>query len=298
MNHPWNKAARLRTLPLGIACVALGSFLALYKGHFDPLICFLTAFTILALQILSNFSNDYGDSIHGADNHLRVGPSRTVQTGAISKSQMKSALYITGLVCLISGLTLLYVADLPKSVLIGFLLLGILAIIASLNYTVGSKPYGYSGLGDLFVLIFFGWIGIMGSFYLQTKVFDWQILLPATSCGLFAVAVLNINNIRDIVSDTQAGKRSIPVRIGKDKAVIYHCLLLIIGFLCSLFYVKLNFEHNIQLLFLIIVPLLLINASAIYTKQSHELDPYLKQMALTTLLFVVSFGAGLLLSIK
>lgn len=297
MSHPWIKAARLRTLPLGVACVALGSFLSLYKGQFDPLICFLTTFTILALQVLSNFSNDYGDSVHGADNDLRVGPSRTVQSGAISKSQMKTALYVTGFVCLISGLALLYAAHLPLSILIGFLILGLFAIIASLNYTVGSKPYGYSGLGDLFVLIFFGWIGITGSFYLQTKIFDWQMLLPATTCGLFAVAVLNINNIRDIISDTKAGKRSIPVRIGRDRAIIYHWLLLLIGFLCSLIYVILNFEHSIQLLFLIIVPLLLINASAIYTKQAHELDPYLKQMALTTLLFVMSFGAGLLLSL-
>jgi 1,4-dihydroxy-2-naphthoate octaprenyltransferase len=193
---------------------------------------------------------------------------------------------------------LLYEAlkDASRQTVVLFIGLGILSIIAAITYTTGKKPYGYIGLGDVSVLIFFGWVGVLGTFYLHTGQFHWLTLLPANSCGLFAVAVLNINNIRDIESDQKAGKLSIPVRIGKQKAVLYHWILLGLGVTCAVWYVILTYSHMFQFLFLLSVPLLLKNAAGVWRKhKAAELDPYLKQMALTTLFFILTFGLGQLI---
>jgi 1,4-dihydroxy-2-naphthoate octaprenyltransferase len=174
-----------------------------------------------------------------------------------------------------------------------FLILGILAIVASITYTAGSNPYGYIGLGDISVLIFFGWVAVLGTFYLHTQFIDWWIILPASSCGFFATAVLNLNNIRDIESDKLAGKNSLPVRMGKSSAIKYHWFLLIAGIVSAVAYVGFNFQNASQFLFLIVLPLLFVNGKAVYEKtEASQLDPYLKQMALTTLLFVITFGIG------
>jgi 1,4-dihydroxy-2-naphthoate octaprenyltransferase len=171
-----------------------------------------------------------------------------------------------------------------------------LSIAAAVAYTVGKKPYGYMGLGDISVLIFFGLVGVMGSYYLFTKKISGLEILPALSCGLFSIAVLNINNIRDIDSDRKAGKFSIPVRVGRDKAIVYHWFLLITGLLCAVIYSALSFTSLWQLLFVLSVPLFIKNGVTVSRKPSHELDPYLKQMALSTLLFVVLFGVGLIMA--
>jgi 1,4-dihydroxy-2-naphthoate octaprenyltransferase len=178
----------------------------------------------------------------------------------------------------------------------GFFLLGILSIIAAIKYTAGSKPYGYAGLGDISVFIFFGWIGVMGTYYLQTQSITPSLFLPATTCGLFSVAVLNINNIRDIESDKIAGKKSIPVRIGRRRARVYHWCLLVGGLICTLIYTFINFHSYFQFLFLLTLPFLIKNGIMISTlNNSAELNPYLKQMAISTLLFVITFGVGLIL---
>ena len=293
MIKAWLSAFRLRTLPLALASIAMGSFLAASIGEMRWNIFLLSALTTIFLQILSNLANDYGDSVHGADSVDRKGPKRAVQTGAISRADMYKAMIVFSILSLISGLWLLYTAVDSWQIFAFFLGLGILSIIASITYTAGSIPYGYRGLGDISVLMFFGWVAVMGTYYLHTHTIDWWALLPATSCGLFATAVLNINNIRDIDSDKKAGKISIPVRIGKANAVKYHWALLTIGFLCSLVYVWHFYQNVSQLLFLLVLPLLFINAKAVYQKdEPSELDPYLKQMALTTLIFVLSFGVG------
>jgi 1,4-dihydroxy-2-naphthoate polyprenyltransferase len=172
--------------------------------------------------------------------------------------------------------------------------LGLLSIAAAIGYTVGKKPYGYIGLGDISVLIFFGLVGVMGSYYLFTHSVTWMEILPAISCGVFSIAVLNINNIRDIESDRSAGKLSIPVRIGKPKAVTYHWILLIIGLASAIVYTLLQYQSPLQFLFLITVPLFIKNGLSVQKLPSTELDPFLKQMALTTLLFVLLFGLGLI----
>jgi 1,4-dihydroxy-2-naphthoate octaprenyltransferase len=174
--------------------------------------------------------------------------------------------------------------------------LGVLSILAAIAYTVGKKPYGYAGLGDLSVLIFFGLVGVMGSLYLFTRHVSWNEIFPALSCGLFSIAVLNINNIRDMESDRMAGKFSIPVRVGKKNAVIYHWFLLAGGFTAALVYTSLMYHSNFQFLFLLALPLFVNNGLAVSRKPSVELDPYLKQMALSTMLFVILFGIGFLIA--
>ena len=293
----WIIASRPRTLPLSLACIGMGTFLAASYGYFDGLIFSFCILTTILLQVLSNLSNDYGDSIHGADSIDRKGPSRSVQSGAISVSAMRNGIKVMAVLALISGLTLIWLAFQDNlRLLITFLVIGVLAIIAAVTYTAGKKPYGYAGLGDISVLLFFGLIGVVGTYFLYTKSLNWPIFLPALSCGLFSVAVLNVNNIRDIESDRLAGKKSIPVRIGRQKAVFYHWLLLLMGFISALLFVAVNYQSMTQLLFLLSLPLILINGKAVSSKkEASELDPYLKQMAITTLIFVLTFGIGLLI---
>ncbi|MGB3589852.1 MAG: 1,4-dihydroxy-2-naphthoate polyprenyltransferase [Tunicatimonas sp.] len=293
----WIEAARPRTLPLALASIGMGAFLAASAGHFRWEVLVLTVLTTIFLQVLSNFANDYGDSIHGADGSGREGPQRAVQSGAISPAAMRRAMSIFALLSFVSGVALLLISIRWNTlVLIIFLLLGLLAIAAAITYTAGRKPYGYAGLGDISVLIFFGLVGVMGSFYLHATFFDSLTILPALSCGLLSVAVLNVNNIRDIKTDSLAGKRSIPVRLGRNRAVVYHWLLLSLGILCSVVYVLLSYNTAYQWIFLLSVPLLVKNGIAVQTKtKAAELDPYLKQLALSTLIYVLTFGIGHLL---
>jgi 1,4-dihydroxy-2-naphthoate octaprenyltransferase len=292
----WITAFRLRTLPLALACIGMGGFLAASEQAFRWDIFLLCAFTTIFLQILSNLANDYGDSVHGADHSGRKGPSRAVQTGAISREKMRRALVVFVALCLASGLWLLWVSlGINWNSFLFFFALGILSIAAAVAYTVGSKPYGYAGLGDFSVLIFFGVVGVMGSTYLFTQQVVLLQLLPAVSCGFFSMGVLNINNIRDMESDRKAGKYSIPVRIGRRSAVIYHWFLILGGISSALIYTLLAYRSPWQLLFLISLPLFLRIGFAVQHRPAEELDPYLKRMAITTLLFVVMFGLGLIL---
>lgn len=297
--NAWISAARPRTLPLALSSILMGNFLAAATHSFSWPICLLTFLTTILLQILSNLANDYGDAVNGKDTDARIGPARAVQSGAISAVAMRRAVGFFSILSLVSGLSLLYVAldTANLQIFLSFLGLGILAIIAAITYTAGKKPYGYAGLGDLSVLIFFGWVGVLGSYYLQTQQINWALLLPASSCGLFAVGVLNLNNMRDIDSDALTGKRSIPVRLGRKKAVVYHWSLLILGMICSVFYLFLFRNSPSQWLFLFSFPLFIRNGLVVSNnKNPRDLDPYLKQMALSTLLFVVLFGIGFLLA--
>ncbi len=211
--------------------------------------------------------------------------------------QMKIAVTLLGVLSFVSGVSLLWVSlEWNQNEFFVFLGLGLLCILAAIAYTVGKKPYGYLGLGDLSVLIFFGLVGVLGSNYLIAKQFEWLNILPAITCGLFSVAVLNINNIRDIESDKSAGKYSVPVRIGKQKAALYHSYLLIIGTVTSLLYIILNYQSAWQFLFLVTFPVLVKIMMAVKNEPSEKLDPWLKRMALTTLAFVILFGVGLLVA--
>lgn len=295
MIKSWIEAARLRTLPLALSSILMGCFLAAAHQEFSWKIAVLAVLTTIFLQVLSNFANDYGDAVNGKDTDARQGPQRAVQSGAITANAMRTAMIIFAGLSLVSGVGLLYEAlkEATWHTFAAFLGLGILAIIAAITYTAGKRPYGYVGLGDISVLIFFGWVGVLGVYYLHTKSLDWSILLPATSCGLFAVGVLNINNIRDIESDTLTGKRSIPVRIGREKAVIYHWVILSFAMIFSVLYLILRSDSLGQWLLVLSFPLFIKNGLAVSRLTNpRELDPYLKQMALSTLLFVILFGVG------
>jgi 1,4-dihydroxy-2-naphthoate polyprenyltransferase len=293
----WISAFRLRTLPLALSCIGMGGFLAAGAGKFNSGIFVLCCLTTVFLQILSNLANDYGDSIHGADHAGRSGPQRAVQSGVITSDQMKKAVVLLVALCLVSGSSLLVVAfGWNVHAILFFFGLGVLSILAAIAYTVGKRPYGYIGLGDFSVLIFFGLVGVMGSLYLFTRSVSWIEMFPALSCGFFSIGVLNINNIRDIESDRSAGKYSIPVRIGRDNAIVYHWVLLISGLTAAIIYTLLNFKSPIQFLFLLTFPLFLRNGLAVTRKPSVELDPFLKQMALSTMLFVILFGIGFLVA--
>ena len=289
----WISAFRLRTLPLALSCIGMGGFLAAAEGKFDSLIFILCCLTTILLQVLSNLANDYGDSINGADHSGRKGPQRAVQSGTISSAQMRNAVVFFSVLCLASGSALLLVTFGPDwSSILFFFALGLMCIAAAIAYTVGNKPYGYIGLGDLSVLIFFGLVGVMGSLYLFTRQIEWITILPALSCGLFSIAVLNINNIRDIASDKAAGKFSIPVRLGKKNAARYHWVLLAMALVAALSYSIINYRSPFQFLFLLTTPVFFQIGLSVSKKPSEELDPYLKRMALGTLMFVILFGVG------
>lgn len=290
----WLHAVRLRTLPLALASIFAGSFLAAWKESFRWEILLLASLTTIFLQILSNLSNDYGDTVHGADSDDRQGPVRAVQSGLISLPEMKRAMYLFGIFSLVSGLLLLYFAVQDWKLFGIFLGLGLAAIWAAISYTSGSNPYGYAGLGDISVFLFFGLLGVLGTFFLHTLSFEPITLWIGVSLGLFSTAVLNINNIRDIESDKKAGKKSIPVRIGRKAAVQYNWALLAGGYFCLIGF-AVSSGHLFSLLAVIVWPLMVkVGYGVQQAKSSAETDPFLKKMAMSTLLWVILFGVGLL----
>lgn len=288
----WLHAIRLRTLPLALSSILMGSILAAYQDRFRLDVFVLAAITTIFLQILSNLANDYGDSIHGADSQDREGPIRAVQSGVISLASMKKAMILFAFFSLVSGLSLLYISLDDWLLFLIFLGLGVLAIVAAITYTSGAKPYGYAGLGDISVFIFFGLLGVSGTYFLHTLNFDWVNLLPAISLGLFSAAVLNINNIRDITSDTKAGKKSIPVRIGRSAAIAYNWCLILGGNLGIIIFASLESTWW-ALSPLLVLPLMLkVGFGVSKGQNSSMIDPFLKKMAISTLLWVIVFGLG------
>lgn len=222
----WLDAARPKTLPLALVSILTGSVLAYSTHQFSPLVALLAFLTATLLQILSNLANDYGDAVKGTDNENRLGPVRAIQSGAVTQQDMKRAMVINIVLTMVSGLVLVMYALESLQSILAFIGLGVLAIIAAIAYTVGNKPYGYVGLGDISVFIFFGLLGVAGTYFLHTGIVAPQLILPAVGCGLLAVAVLNINNMRDIENDEVCGKRTVAVRLGQKRAKQYHFILL------------------------------------------------------------------------
>lgn len=222
----WFDAARPKTLPLALVSIFTGSALAFSSGHFSLPIALLALLTATLLQILSNLANDYGDAVKGTDNEKRLGPMRAIQSGEVSLADMKRAIVINIALTIIAGLALVFYALDSLESILAFIGLGVLAMMAAIAYTVGNKPYGYVGLGDLSVFLFFGLLGVSGTYFLHTGHIEWSLFLPSLGCGLMAVAVLNVNNMRDIENDAECGKRTVPVRLGQQRAKTYHFLLL------------------------------------------------------------------------
>jgi len=289
----WIKAARLRTLPLALASVAMGGLVAATHSEFNLKAVVMTAITALFLQILSNLANDLGDSRKGVDNEKRVGPRRTVQSGEISPASMKKAIVLVAFLALISGLLLIFwAASISVKTSAIFVLLGLGAIVAAIKYTVGKNPYGYVGLGDLFVFLFFGLLGVAGTWFLATQSWNWIILLPSAAMGLFSAGVLNLNNMRDIENDKRNGKNTLAVKLGLEKAFIYHCLLVLLPFvLLSVFVLLIKADARV-FLFVITLPLFLVDLVRINNSfGGASLDPFLRKLALKTLLLTIVFGA-------
>lgn len=222
----WFDAARPKTLPLALVSIFTGSALAFSSGHFSLPIALLALLTATLLQILSNLANDYGDAVKGTDNEKRLGPMRAIQSGEVSLADMKRAIFINIALTIVAGLALVFYALDSLESILAFIGLGVLAMMAAIAYTVGNKPYGYVGLGDLSVFLFFGLLGVSGTYFLHTGHIEWSLFLPSLGCGLMAVAVLNVNNMRDIENDAECGKRTVPVRLGQQRAKTYHFLLL------------------------------------------------------------------------
>jgi len=284
----WIQAMRLRTLPLAASCILAGAAAAQTQGEINGLVLTLTLATTFLLQILSNLANDYGDYSHGVDNEQRVGPTRAMQSGAISQAQMKRALVLTTLITLLSGLSLLWIVFSPKAQFIQallMLLLGVAAIAAAIKYTVGSNPYGYRGLGDLFVFLFFGPVGVMGTSYLLSGELVAEHLLLAITTGFYSTAVLNLNNLRDHVNDAASGKQTLVVKMGFRNGKVYQTILILTGSLSLCCWIFLNAQSTFAW-----IPVFAALGQCVLlltvwkTRQPALLDPLLKKVAILSLL--------------
>jgi len=297
----WVSAARLRTLPLSVSGIIVGSACAYPYFSANPSFLSIFSFAILTtllLQILSNFANDYGDGVKGTDNETRIGPQRALQSGLITPKQMKQGVIITSLLSLISALILIYISFGKDNFFTSlfFFVLGISCVAAAIKYTVGSGAYGYKGLGDLFVFIFFGLVSVIGCFYLYGMNFDFWIILPAIAIGNLSIAVLNINNMRDLESDKLVGKNTLAVKLGRERAKQYHYFIVLFALAAIVIY-GLHANLDIYKYFFIIayIPLLKHLVFVKKNTEPRELDSQMKIVALSTFLLSVLFSIALVL---
>lgn len=289
----WIAAARPRTLPLAAGAIILGSFVPIVYESFSLPVFVLTLLTAFGLQILSNFANDYGDFKKGTDNEQRIGPQRAMQSGAINEKQMKRALLFLVLFCLVSGISLLITAFgtanlLPVLAMLG---LGLVSIWAAITYTVGKNAYGYSGLGDVSVILFFGLAGVMGTSFLYLHYLEPLLLLPALSYGLLSAGVLNINNMRDAVPDKAAGKITLAVKLGPERALRYHLALIITATKAMIVFVAFTAKSPATYFSLLALVPVLINTVLVAraVKNKTPLNPLLKWLAISSLVNAVFF---------
>lgn len=284
--QPWIQAARLRTLPLSISGILVGSAYAYYQHSFDWIIFVLALCTTLSFQILSNFANDYGDGIKGTDAN-RIGEKRLVASGEITSAQMKKAIIINSVIAFVLAVALIYFAFGQQNFVYSFtfLVLGMASIAAAIKYTVGNNAYGYSGFGDVFVFIFFGLVAVIGSNFLYSQHIDIKLFLPATAIGMLSTAVLNLNNMRDIENDRIANKNTLVVKFGLKWAKKYQHFLIIVPFLC-LFVFSIGVKTKIFLSFFVFIFFLMHLEKVRKSTSAVDFDPELKKVALGT--FVLS----------
>ena len=295
----WIKAARLRTLPLAVSGILMGAALSYFDGGFNPTVTDLAIVTALFIQVFSNFANDFGDFQKGTDNQHRVGPQRTIQSGEISPKQMKWGMVVLIAFSLATGIWLVAegTKGLDLTTFLLFLAFGIVALIAAYRYTAGSNPYGYAGLGDVAVFLFFGILPVIGTYFLNAHQINPEVFLPAISIGLFSAGVLNVNNMRDIENDRNSGKKSMAVRMGYNNSKRYHTALISIGWIAALLFTTLRFQSVYQVLFLLTMPLFIRDLVKINNIQEpRQLDPFLKKLSIDTLLFTILFGLGIILA--
>ncbi len=296
MRH-WIEAARVRTLPLSVSGIIVGSFYAMSQAMFNWNIVLFALTTTLGLQILSNFANDYGDGIKGTDNEDRVGPMRGLQSGLITPRQMMRAMIITSILTFISALLLIYFSFKEDYLIysLTFFFLGIIAIASAIRYTIGNTAYGYRGYGDIFVFVFFGLVSTLGIYFMFAKELDYVLLLAATAIGFLSVGVLNLNNMRDEISDRKAKKNTLVVKMGGAKAKVYHYFLVIGAMvLIVIFAILKQFQFDQYLFLLAYIPLILHVKRVSENKDPRLLDPELKKLAISTFLLSVLLALGLI----
>lgn len=298
----WIKAARLRTLPLSISGIIVGTACAYKEYHIQNnfwIIFGLCLLTTLFFQVLSNYANDYGDAIKGTDNENRVGPKRAIQSGEISVDKMKKAIVITAALSLLSSIAVIFVSFGSDNFLqaLVYFALAVACIGAAIKYTIGSSAYGYRGLGDVFVFIFFGLVSTLGAFYLYGHTFHIYILFPAIAIGLLSTAVLNMNNMRDIHNDGVMGKNTLVVKMGYEKAKVYHyALILGAVVLFNTFAMSKEFT-GVSWFFIIGYFPLLKNLNVVNKIQDpRALDPELKRISLTTFLISLLFSIAIIIN--
>ncbi len=294
----WISAMRLRTLPLSVSGIILASCLAEYNGFFKWDIFILAILTTLSFQILSNLANDYGDGVKGTDNSNRIGPERAIQSGKITPESMFNAIKISVLISIVLSLTLIFCAFNVYHffLTLTFFILGVISIIAAMKYTVGKNAYGYRGLGDLFVFVFFGMVSIIGCYVLYSKQIDHVVFLPACTIGLLSTAVLNLNNMRDVESDKKSQKITLAVKLGKTYMKVYHFFLVGSAILLSALFGLLYYTSLYNLIFMVTyIPLIIHLVKVKKTTELRLLDPELKKLALTTFLLAILMGIGHLL---
>ncbi len=294
----WLSAFRLRTLPLSISGIVIGSCFAAYNGFFDPIVFVLALLVTVALQILSNLANDYGDGVKGTDNETRVGPMRAIQSGKITPDQMFEGVKINILIVIFLTVLLIYNAFGHGYFLYSllFFALGGLSVYAAMKYTMGDSAYGYKGLGDIFVFIFFGFVSVVGSYFLYTKQLDHIVVLPSIAVGLLSVGVLNLNNMRDIASDKLSNKITMAVKLGKVKSKQYHLFLVISAMGIGVVFAILYYTSFYNFLFLLAyIPLSIHIIKISKATISSDFDSQLKVLALSTFLFSLLMGIGYIL---
>jgi 1,4-dihydroxy-2-naphthoate octaprenyltransferase len=296
----WINAFRLRTLPLSISGILVGLALANINGDWDDLLFWGAIGTTLLFQITSNLANDLGDTLKGTDTEKRIGPMRSVQSGLISKKIMTSAILLFIVLCCCSSIFLIYHCSktLTASAILIYGVLALLCIIAAITYTIGKKAYGYHGLGDLMVFIFFGAVSVNGSFGLFGNPINRETILACISIGTWSVGVLNLNNMRDQENDKQSNKNTLAVKFGYDGAKNYHVGLIIIGIISwTILICSLYLKERSAVYFISLLPLLFFIKHLLKIKKivnPKDFDPELKVLALTTffaaiLLFITSF---------
>ncbi len=295
---PWLSAMRLRTLPLSVSGIILGTCFAYYNGHFSWWILVFAILTTMSLQVLSNLANDYGDGVRGTDNEERVGPERAIQSGVITPEEMLDAIKFNIIVVIILTLSLIWAAFGSSNFLfiLLFVFLGGLSVYAALNYTMGDSPYGYRALGDVFVFVFFGLISTIGSYLLYMRVMDHVVILPAIALGLLSVGVLNLNNMRDINSDENAGKITLAVKLGLGRAKKYHYFLIIGAMSITVIFSILYYVEPYNFMYLLaFIPLIIHVKKIKLAVQPNDFDSQLKVLALSTFLFALLLGIGYIL---
>ena len=287
---------RLRTLPLSTAGIVLGIMLAC-AGHSVPwYVIVLTIFTTISLQILSNMSNELGDHLSGVDGEGREGPQYSMNEGGLTEDEMRSCIRIMVLACMILGLGMIRASF--KTILCiqseCLVILGAAAIWAAMHYTLGKKPYGYRGLGDVFVFIFFGLVPVAGGYFVCSHQIDFSTLIPGAAIGLFSVGVLNVNNIRDMKSD--AGTRvTVPLKLGEHRAKVYHTILISGGWILMAIYSILFTNGWTPYLYIITLPLYVKHLAGVWKRSGRELDPMLPMLVISTFIFALLAGTGYIL---